>query len=161
MLPTPDISTSTTDLTLTRVIDAPPSSVWIAWTTAEHLKRWFAPLPYTTPMCTLDVRPGGTFRTVMRAPDGNEFDTAGVFLEVVEQRRLVFTDALDPDFRPSKAPFFTASITLEPRDGGTLYTVVAMHKDEQDRIKHEEMGFFDGWGRCIEQLTAVARELAH
>ena len=56
------------DLVLTRVIDAPRALVWTAWTDPEHLKKWWTPAPYTTPVCEMDVRPGGIFRTVMRSP---------------------------------------------------------------------------------------------
>ena len=55
--------------------------------------QWFAPLPWTTPRAELDVRPGGASLVVMRGPDGNEFPNRGVYLEVVANERLVFTDA--------------------------------------------------------------------
>ena len=64
-----------------------------AWTEPALLKQWFAPLPWTTPHAELDVRPGGANLIVMRGPDGTIFPTAGVYLEVVQNERLVFTDA--------------------------------------------------------------------
>src|SRR4030081_2298289 len=84
---------SARELVLTRMIDAPREKVYRAWTEAELLKQWFAPLPYTTPSATLDVRPGGSNVIVMRGPDGNEFPNAGTYLEVVENERLVFNEA--------------------------------------------------------------------
>ena len=81
------------ELVLTRLIDAPREKVWRAWTDPELLKHWFAPLPWTTPEADFDVRPGGASLIVMRDPDGNEFPNRGVFLEVVPNERLVFTDA--------------------------------------------------------------------
>lgn len=149
------------DLLLTRVLDAPRALVWKAWTDPEHLKKWFAPLPWTTPVCEMDLRPGGRFRTVMRGPDGTEHDGEGAFLEVVENERLVWTDALAGGYRPNAAPFMTAILTFEEReDGGTTYTALVLHKDAADRAKHEEMGFFEGWGTATDQLAAVARGLA-
>jgi uncharacterized protein YndB with AHSA1/START domain len=88
------------DLTLVRTVDVPPSFVWDAWTQPELLKRWFCPLPWQTVEAEIDLRPGGIFRTVMRGPDGTEFPNTGCFLEVVPARRLVWTGALGPDFRP-------------------------------------------------------------
>ena len=112
------------DLVLERVVDVPPSLVWAAWTQPDHLKRWFAPAPFSTPECEIDLRPGGMFRTVMRSPEGEEFDNVGCYLEVVENERLVFTSVLGPGFRPTvdgDLPF-TAVISMEAAGEGTRYT---------------------------------------
>ena len=81
------------DLILTRIINAPREQVFQAWTDPAMLKQWFAPRPWTTPVVETDVRPGGAILMVMRDPDGKEFPTRGVYLEVVRNERLVFTDA--------------------------------------------------------------------
>jgi uncharacterized protein YndB with AHSA1/START domain len=147
------------DLVLERIVDVPRELVWKAWTAPEHIKKWFAPAPFTTPDCEIDLRPGGIFRVVMRSPEGQEFPVDGCYLEVVENERLVWTDALNPGYRPSKKPFFTAVITLEPHEKGTKYTATAIHKEETDRQKHEEMGFHGGWSICLDQLIAVAKKM--
>jgi uncharacterized protein YndB with AHSA1/START domain len=148
------------DLVLTRTVDAPPSLVWAAWTKPEHLKQWWAPKPFTTPECEMDVRPGGVLRTLMRGPDGTEYPTMGIFLELVENERLVFTDTLHPGYRPASEPFFSAIITLEALEGGrTRYTARAIHKDQADREKHERMGFHEGWGTAADQLAALVVRL--
>ena len=82
------------DLVLTRLIDAPAEKLYRAWTEPELLKQWFAPAPLTTPHAELDVRPGGANLIVMRTPDGAETPNRGVYLEVVANRRLVFTNGL-------------------------------------------------------------------
>ena len=140
--PNPDL-----DLVLEREVDVPPT-VWAAWTQPEQLKRWFAPAPFTTTDCEIDLRPGGIFRTVMRSPEGEEFAGDGCFLEVVESRRLVWTSALGPGFRPNVVEdiVFTAIISLEPTSSGTRYTAVAMHSDAAVSAWHAEMGFQEGWG---------------
>lgn len=142
------------DLVLERVVDVPPEKVWAAWTRPEHLVKWFAPLPWTTVDCEIDLRPGGIFRTVMRSPEGEDHPGVGCILEVVENERLVWTDALGPDWRPKPESFMTAVIALEPHGSGTKYTAIALHKDETDRTKHEEMGFHEGWGKALDQLVA-------
>lgn len=149
----------TLDLVLGREIDVPKELVWKAWTEPEHLKKWFAPAPWTVSECEIDLQPGGQFYTVMRSPEGQAFPSAGCLLEVVPNEKLVFTDALAPGYRPSAQPFFTAIVTLEPTTTGTKYTAVAKHKDQAGRQQHEEMGFHEGWGRTLEQLVAVAKEL--
>lgn len=148
------------DLVLQRTIDVPPELVWKAWTEPEHVVRWFTPRPWSTTKCEIDLRPGGAFRTVMRSPEGEEFDNVGCFLEIVEGQRLVFTDALQPGYRPSPEPFFTAVVTIEPSgDGGTRYTARAMHRDRAGVERHEQMGFHQGWSAALDQLVEVAQEL--
>lgn len=57
-------------------------------------------------------------------------------------------------------PFFmTAIMTFEEHAGGTLYTALALHKDDADREAHEKMGFHEGWGKCADQLAALAERL--
>src|SRR6267154_867101 len=91
----PTEGVSDRDLIFTRIINAPREKVYQAWTDPELLKQWFAPLPYTTPIAELDVRPGGANLIVMRDPQGNDLPNQGVYLEVVENERLGFTKAGD------------------------------------------------------------------
>ena len=65
------------DLVFERVVALPPAAIWRAWTEPELIKQWFTPAPWRTTECEIDLRPGGIFRTVMRGPDGQEFDKAG------------------------------------------------------------------------------------
>lgn len=147
------------DLVLERVVDVPPQLVWRAWTEPELVKQWFTPKPWTTVHCEIDLRPGGQFRTIMRSPEGQDSDNTGCYLEVVENRRLVWTDALGPGFRPREGGFMTAVLTLEPSGGGTKYVARALHKDEKDRKAHEDMGFHVGWGTALDQLVALVKKL--
>src|SRR5678815_4258877 len=100
----PDKSSPTLDreLVLTRIIDAPREAVYRAWTEPELLKQWFAPLPYTTPVAEMDVRTGGATLIVMRSPDGQDMPMPGVYLEVVPNERIVFTDAYTKPWEPSE-----------------------------------------------------------
>ena len=150
-----DISSTDRDLVLTRIINAPPEKVFRAWTESELLKQWFAPLPYTTPVAETDVRPGGSSLIVVRDPDGNDFPSKGVYLEVVKNERLVFTDAYTTAWEPSEKPFMTVILTFENEGGNTKYTARVRHWMVADRDTHEEMGFHEGWGQCADQLAAL------
>ncbi|MBV9117593.1 MAG: SRPBCC family protein [Acetobacteraceae bacterium] len=143
------------ELVLTRLIDAPRAAVFRAWTDPDLLKRWFAPRPYTTPVAELDVRPGGASLVVMRSPDGREMSNRGVYLDVVENERLVFTDAYTQAWEPSQKPFMTVILTFEDEGGRTRYTARVRHWTAADREAHEAMGFHEGWGRCADQLAAL------
>ena len=146
------------DLVLERTVDVPPEIVWMAWTQPEHIKQWFTPMPWKTVDCEIDLRPGGLFRTVMRSPEGEEFPTLGCYLEIVPDRKLVWTEALEAGYRPARPGgslsfHFTATILLEPRGKGTKYTAIAMHGDQEARDKHESMGFQTGWATALDQLV--------
>jgi uncharacterized protein YndB with AHSA1/START domain len=152
--------TNDRDLALVRVIDAPAEKLFRAWTDPELLKQWFAPLPYTTPVAELDVRPGGATLIVMRGPDGVDMPNGGVFLEVVKNQKLVFTDAYTKAWEPSEKPFMTVTVTFETMvDGKTLYTAHVRHWTVADREAHEQMGFHEGWGACADQLTALVARI--
>ena len=148
-------NSSTLELGLTRIIDVPRNCLFRAWTT--QLPLWWGPHGTTTPVCEMELTAGGRFRTVMRAPDGTEYATKGVFLEVVENERIVFTDAYDAGWQPSPDIFFTAVITFEALSGGrTKYDARALHWTVAHREKHETMGFHQGWGESLDRLVMLA-----
>lgn len=148
------------DLVLERVVDVKPELVWRAWTEPEHVVKWFTPKPWETVECEIDLRPGGLFRTTMRSPEGEVQPASnGCFLEIVPNRRLVFTDALGPGYRPNASSFMTAYVLLEPEGAGTKYTAIAVHSNEEQRQQHEEMGFYQGWGTALDQLVEYAKTL--
>lgn len=143
------------DLVLERELDVPVELVWEAWTDPESIKHWFAPKPWEITECEIDLRAGGMFRSVMRSPDGDEYPNLGCYLDIVPLQRLIFTDALLPGFRPAPKPFFTAGLYLEPTaSGGTRYTAIAVHGNEETRQTHEQMGFHEGWGTVVDQMVA-------
>jgi uncharacterized protein YndB with AHSA1/START domain len=148
------------ELILTRIINAPREKVFRAWTEPDLLKQWFAPKPYATPVAELDVRPGGSSLVVMRSPDGKDMPCPGVYLEVVKNQKLVFTDAFTEAWQPSAHPFMTVVLTFEDAgDGKTKYTARVLHWTVADREKHEQMGFHGGWGLCTDQLAALVATL--
>lgn len=151
--------TTDRDLVLARIIDAPPEKLFRAWTEPELLKQWFAPLPYTTPVAELDVRPGGAILVVMRGPDGIDMPNRGVYLEVVKNERLVSTDAYTRAWEPSPKPFMTLILTFERQGTKTKYTARVRHWTVADREAHEKMGFHEGWGICADQLAALVAKL--
>jgi len=147
------------ELVLTRLIDAPRDKVFRCWTEPELLKQWFAPRPYTTPHAELDPRTGGANFIVMKSPEGEEMPMHGVYLEVVKNEKIVFTDAFTRPWEPSDKPFFTGILTFEDEDGKTRYTARARHWTDEDCAAHEKMGFHEGWGQCADQLEALAKTL--
>jgi uncharacterized protein YndB with AHSA1/START domain len=146
--------TSDRELALSRIIDVPRERLFKTWIT--QLALWWGPLGTTTRVCTMELKPGGIFRTVMRTPDGTDYPTDGVFLEVVENERIVFTDAYSAGWKPAAAIFFTAIVTFESvAVGKTRYTGRALHWTVENCEKHEKMGFHQGWGESLDRLVAL------
>jgi uncharacterized protein YndB with AHSA1/START domain len=155
MTTTRQATASDRELVLSRIIDAPREKVYRAWTDPDLLKQWFAPLPFTTPVAELDVRPGGGNLIVMRSAEGVDYPNRGVYLQVVQNECLVFTDAYTSAWEPSDKPFMTVVLTFDEEAGITRYTARVLHWTVEDRVKHEEMGFHEGWSRCADQLAEL------
>lgn len=154
-LQSPTAATPAFELSITRLIDAPRTRVFRAWTDPELLKRWWGPHGMTTPQCTMQLWPGGLFSTLMCAPDGSEYPNQGVFLEIEAPRRIVFTDAFLPGWVPSAKAFMTAAIELEDVHGKTRYTARAWHWSAEGSRSHEAMGFHQGWNESLDRLVEL------
>ena len=147
------------DLTITRLIDAPPEAVFKCWTTPSHITKWFTPPPYETIRADIDLRPGGSSLIVMRSPEGVEIPNPGIYLEVIPNEKIVATDAYTAAWEPSPKPFMTLILTFENVNGKTQYTAIARHWSVADREAHENMGFHTDWGIATDQLAALAATL--
>ena len=147
-------------LEISRFLAAPRARLWRAWADPHLLAQWWCPKPWTTEVRAFDFRPGGDFHTFLRGPEGGESDNPGCFLEIVPQEKIVWTSMLTGGWRPA-SPWLgmTAIFTMTDEGEGTRYVARCFHKDATDSRKHEEMGFFDGWGTCITQIEAFAQTL--
>jgi uncharacterized protein YndB with AHSA1/START domain len=151
------------DLTLQRVIRAPRAVVWRAWTDPSQLEQWWVPAPAVARVDRLEAQPGGAFVTRI-SDDGVEFGPHmdASFLVVDDRERLVFTNAVDSRWRPTRPDpiAMVAEIVLRDHPDGTDYRVVVRHGDPAARARHEELGFFDGWGAVTGQLAAFVEGAA-
>jgi uncharacterized protein YndB with AHSA1/START domain len=146
------------DLGLERVIHAPRTVVWDAWTDPDRLARWWLPAPTRCRVERLDPVPGGAFVTSM-SDDGSTWSphVDACFLVVDKAERIVFTNAVDSRWRPaSPEPVaMTAEIVLRDHPDGTAYQVRVRHRDPAGRALHDQLGFVDGWGTVTAQLAAL------
>lgn len=149
-----------TDLILTRTLAAPRALLWECWTNPRHLPEWFVPRPHKVVACDLDVRVGGRFNTTFDV-EGTVMVNDGVYLEVIEGEKLVFTDTYTEGWKPAPEPFMTAIVTFaDAPGGGTTYTAVARHRNPEAAKTHADMGFHDGWGAVAGQMEGFAQALA-
>ncbi len=147
------------ELSLSRLIDVPKEKLYAAWTNAKLIEQWWCPRPWTTKNALIDFRPGGSLSMMMHGPDGESVPCVGVFLEIVPNQKIVFTDAFSSAWIPSGKAFIVATITFADEAGQTRYNVVIHHWSDEDKKQHEAMGFEQGWNAAIDQLAEVARSL--
>jgi len=136
------------ELVITRVFDAPRPLVFKAWIEPERIKEWWGPRGFTTLSCEMDLRPGGAWRTRSRSPEGTEHAEHGVFREIVEPERLVFTQAWEhADGTPKHETLVT--VTFVEQRGKTLLTFHhGVFESVTSRDEHES-----GWSSAFELLV--------
>ncbi|HWK47289.1 MAG TPA: SRPBCC family protein [Stellaceae bacterium] len=144
-------------LVISRIFSAPRALVFTAWSTADHMRRWFCPEHFTVPHATVDFRVGGVCEICMRAPDGQEFRSKGHYIEIVPAERLVFATGLVGE---NDAPRFTAltTVTFEDAAGGTRMTVHQAYEIFDDSALGAIEGAPEGWRTTLDRLEQeVAR----
>lgn len=140
------------ELSVTRYIDAKPADVWTVM--VDRQEEWWCPKPWRAEIDRQDRRPLGACNMTFHGPDGEQSPQNGVYLAYDEGRRFVTTDAVTADFQPS-GPFMIGIWEIEPEGQGTRYTAKARHWSEETAKQHEDMGFTEGWGICADQLKAL------
>ncbi len=153
-------------------LDAPPATVFDAWTDPALLARWWGPHGFTIPVCTADARPGGRYLIVMRAADGTDYPTTGVYREVVRPERLVFTVDLsahpaawhaavaaavrEAGGEPTPVPVLLTEATFEEsRSGGTGLAIRTWFDSVARREAFLKMRMTEGWSQSLERLAAL------
>jgi uncharacterized protein YndB with AHSA1/START domain len=134
------------DVVITRVYHAPRRLVFAAWSSAEHLQRWWGPNGFTVPEATVEFRAGGVFDLCMRGPDGTDYWMRGAFREIVAPERIVFTSIID---ERSKQEIVT-TVTFAEAAGRTTLTV-------RQTVPVNPMmarGQRQGWTESLERLAA-------
>lgn len=151
---------------ITRVLDAPRAMVYRAWTDPKQMARWWGPKMFTNPVCEMDVRVGGAFRIVMRGPEGDEFPFKGVYLEVVENELLKFTDdcsehpqewhdLVQPGQSPESVPLIITTVTFAEENGRTRLTVHMLFENRELRDGHAAGGMDSGWSESFVSLAEL------
>ncbi len=154
-------------LVISRTFAAPRDLVFKAWSSAEHMKRWFSPEGCTVPEAEIDFRPGGVFVICMHLPDGQDFWSRGNYIEVSPPDRLVFTAGVVVD--GSKKFTAHTTVTFEAEGGGTRMTVRQVYDIHDEAFLHAVDGALEGWRTTLDKLEqevarirdAQARSVVH
>lgn len=150
--------TARPDMTIVRVFDAPRGLVWKAWTDPRQLARWFGPKDFTNPVCEVDVRPGGALRITMQSPDGTLYPMTGVYHEVTEPERLVWTTYVE---HGGNASFAIRQIAaFAERAGKTELTLQAFVLRATPESADALGGMEEGWSQSLDGLADLLRVLS-
>lgn len=140
------------ELSVTRLIDAPPAKVWDIM--VNRTNEWWCPKPWRAEVDWGERRPGTFTHTVMYGPEGERNEHPGFTLAWEEGRLISSTDAIEAGLKPA-GPFMIGIWEIEPEGSGTRYTGRARHWTAETMAHHDEMGFQQGWGVMADQLKAL------
>jgi uncharacterized protein YndB with AHSA1/START domain len=139
-------------LVINRNLSAPPARVFQAWTDPVRMMKWFAPEGMSTPIAESDLRVGGRYRVLMREADGVEHDVSGEYVEIVTDRRLVFTWA----WRNSPEIVTLVTVELEPDGKGTQLTLTHERlANAESRDSHKS-----GWTSALNKLEKLVAQIS-
>ena len=137
-------------LVISRTFSAPRALVFEAWSSADHLKRWFSPETYSAPEAEVDFRSGGVFDLRMRSPEGAESWMRGVFDEVAPPDRLAFTSSVA--FGDVKAFTVRTAVVFEDVVGGARMTVRQEYEIHDPAFAGAIGGAPEGWRTTLDKL---------
>ena len=144
------------EIVLTREFDAPRELVWQAYTTPEHIKRWWGCNQSTLTTCEVDLRKGGAWRNVLSIGEDQEWGFHGVYREIQQPERLVFTQIFEP--MPQHPSLVT--VTFNEQNSKTLLHEVILHESVEARDGHLQSGMEEGVAQTFDKLEAHLITLA-
>ncbi|TGL96289.1 hypothetical protein EHQ76_16050 [Leptospira barantonii] len=154
------------ELILSRIFEAPRNLVYRVWTDPKHIVFWWGPKDFTNPICEVDLKVGGKYRFVMRSPEGIDYPLQGVYLEIVENEKIVSTDLMEDHPIEWKNELqdklegaqdsvnFVATVTFEDYQGKTKLTIRSTFASNKVRDAFKEMGMIEGWTESLVRFEA-------
>ncbi len=143
------------EVVTTRAFDAPAHVLFEAFSTPEHLTRWFGPPGYSLTLCEMDFRVGGRFRLAMTGSDGTQDRPfRGEYREIVPNRKIVYSGAFEtPD---TETMVVTITFDEDEQSGQTTLTVHTLFASVAMKNAHLGMGYAQSWGFILDQLADIA-----
>ena len=149
------------EFVIERQFNAPRTLMFQVFTQPEHLKRWWAPQPYTISNCTIDLRPGGIWHYSMRSPEGQEHWARSVYREVVPPEKLVYTSTFaDEHANPIEGiPEHLTTVTFTEEAGKTLVSARIQFASAEALKVAVDMGMQQGMNMTWDYLVGYVQEL--
>ena len=144
-----------------RQFNAPRTLMFQVFTRAEHLKRWWAPPPYTVPVCTIDLRPGGIWHYCLRSPEGQEQWARSVYREIVPPEKLVYTTTFADEYaNPIEGiPEHLTTVTFTEEAGKTRVTAHVQFDSAAALKVALDIGILQGMSMTWDYLVEYVQEL--
>ena len=147
------------EMVMRRAFRAPRELLFQCYADCEHLMNWWGPKEYPLAVCKQDFRPGGTRHLCMRGTNGEEAWSIGVYKEIVEPERIVYTDAFSNAAGDSIPPESFETVTFESQGETTVLQIHTRYDSAEDRQTVIEMGVEQGFNSSLDRLDAHLREL--
>ena len=143
---------------ITRIFDAPRELVFKMWTDPELVEKWWGPKDFINPVCELDVRVGGIMLIVMQGPDGTKYPTRGVFNEIIEPERIVFSNIKEDENGNAQLEVLNTVIFTE-ENGKTKMTFTATVISSTPEACQSIDGMNVGWNQSIDRFAENLQNL--
>lgn len=139
------------EIVLSRLIDAPRSVVYAAWTDPDQIQVWFGPAGMDIETKEIDLKPGGVWRFDMVARDGTRYSNRMVFLRMEAPALIEVDHGSDQENDPGR---FRMLVTFdEQSDGKTVLTLRQMHPSKERRAWAIGFGAVEYGGQTLEKLA--------
>ena len=142
--------TANRELSITRLLNAPPELVWEVWTKPEHLTNWWGPIGFSTTTHEMSVKPGGVWRFMMHGPDGKDYPNKIVFIEVVKPELLVYKHTGEEQTENVR---FHVTVNFQKQGNKTKLTMRSLFEspEELERVI-KEYGAKEGMKQTVDRL---------
>ncbi len=147
-------------ITITRTFDAPREQVWERWTEPDQYMCWWGPKDFTSPYAKFDLRPGGTYLSCMRGPDGKEYWDTGRYEQIDKLKRIVYTDTFADEHGNAVPPSYYGMIGDRPVEMAVQINLEDMGDRTKLTIEHcglTDRNFLDqakeGWNQSLDKLA--------
>lgn len=134
-----------------RTFDAPRDLVFKALIDPDLIPSWWGPRAYTTIVEKMDVRPGGRWRFINRAPDGNDYGFGGEYREIAPPERLVYTF----EFDGAPGHVMVETITLHERGDRTELHDHMLFDSVEARDGMVQSGMEEGGRETMDRLAEL------
>lgn len=158
-----DNSLTQQTITIQRVMNVPVDLVWQAWTNPDFFKKWWGPVKYSCPACSIDLKTGGKYLYCMRSAEGNDTWGTGIYKEIIPEKKLVYTDS----FADNKGNVVPASyynmpemplevlVTVDFEEVAGKTTMCLQHNGLPEEIADD---CIKGWQSSFDKLENVMKE---
>ncbi len=137
-----EINTSSREIVMSRLLNAPRELVFEVWTKPEHIVRWWGPDGFTTTIHEIDVKPGGVWRFIMHGPDGTDYPNKIVYKLVQRPERLEYSHCSDDEENTIN---FEVTVTFDAQQDKTLVTMRSIFPSEEAlKLVVREYGAVEG-----------------